>query len=122
MIVTDWQARHGLTASEHQSVFNELTSRGYRLAKITGYELDAGPRYASLWYKHGGSDWQARHGISGTDYQTAITTLGGQGFRPVDLSIWALGCSSACATPTGHRRRRDPRQPAPAHLCRLVGC
>jgi hypothetical protein len=61
MIVTDWQARHGLTATEHQTAFNQLTSRGYRLVKITGYTLSGGPRFGSIWNKQGGSDWQARH-------------------------------------------------------------
>jgi hypothetical protein len=75
MIVTDWQGRHGLTAAEHQTTFNQLASLGYRLVKITGYALGGGPRFASIWYKQGGSAWQARHGISGDDYQTAITTL-----------------------------------------------
>jgi CubicO group peptidase (beta-lactamase class C family) len=91
MIVTDWQARHGLTSAAHQTEFNQLTNRGYRMVKITGYELDSEPCYASIWNKQGGSDWQARHGISGADYQTAITTLSGQGFRPVDLSIFRSG-------------------------------
>jgi CubicO group peptidase (beta-lactamase class C family) len=91
MIVTDWQARHGLTATEHQTAFNQLTSRGYRLVKITGYTLSGGPRFGSIWNKQGGSDWQARHGISGAEYQTAITALAGQGFRPVDLSIFRSG-------------------------------
>jgi len=91
MIVTDWQARHGLTPAAHQAEFNLLTNRGYRLVKIAGYELDGEPRFASIWNKQGGSEWQARHGISGADYQTAITNLSGQGFRPVDLSVFRSG-------------------------------
>lgn len=41
MIVTDWQARHGLTAADHQAAFDQLTARGYRLLKISGYVLAA---------------------------------------------------------------------------------
>ena len=91
MIVTDWQARHGLTANQHQAEFDALTGRGYRLAKIAGYPLGGEPRYASIWFMQGGSDWQARHGISAADYQTAITEFGARGFRPVDLSVFGLG-------------------------------
>jgi CubicO group peptidase (beta-lactamase class C family) len=91
MIVTDWQARHGLSGAEHQTAFDELTGRGYRLVKISGYEFGGEPRYASIWYQQGGSAWQARHGISGADYQAAISTLDAQGFRPVDLSVFRVG-------------------------------
>ena len=91
MIITDWQARHGLTASEHQTEFDRLTGLGYRLIKISGYELGAQPRFASVWAVQGGSAWQARHGISAAEYQSAVTSLGGSGFRPVDLSVFRSG-------------------------------
>jgi hypothetical protein len=91
VIITDWQARHGLTAAEHQAEFDRLTGRGYRLLKIAGYELGATPRFASIWAIQGGSAWQARHGISGNDYQAAVTALRNDGFRPVDLSVFRSG-------------------------------
>ncbi len=91
MIVTEWQAHHGLTAEQHQTELNRLAGLGFRLSKISGYSIGGQPRYASVWVKQGGSDWQARHGISETQYQQAITQLGSQGFRPVDLSIFRAG-------------------------------
>jgi CubicO group peptidase (beta-lactamase class C family) len=91
MIVTEWQARHGLTAEQHQTEFNRMAGLGFRLSKISGYSIGGQPRYASVWVKQGGSDWQARHGISSTQYQQVITQLGSQGFRPVDLSIFRAG-------------------------------
>src|SRR4051812_22950523 len=91
MIVTDWQARHGLTAAEHQTAFTQLTARGYRLIKIAGYELQNQPRFASIWNKQEGSAWQARHALSPAAYQAAVTTLRGQGFRPVDISVFRSG-------------------------------
>ncbi|MGC0372716.1 serine hydrolase [Streptomyces sp. SAI-229] len=91
MIITDWQARHALTAAEHQAEFDRLTGRGYRLLKIAGYELGSTPRFASVWAIQDGSAWQARHGISANDYQTAVTALSRDGFRPVDLSVFRTG-------------------------------
>ncbi|MDT0453113.1 serine hydrolase [Streptomyces hesseae] len=91
MIVTDWQARHGLTAADHQAEFDRLTSNGYRLLKIAGYEFGGAPRFASIWAVQGGSGWQARHGISADDYQAAVTALSRDGFRPVDLSVFRSG-------------------------------
>ena len=91
MIVTEWQAHHGLTAAQHQTEFTRLTGLGFRLSKISAYALGGQPRYASIWAKQAGSDWQARHGLSAAQYQQAVTELGAQGFRPVDLSIVRAG-------------------------------
>ncbi|MFE7136044.1 serine hydrolase [Streptomyces sp. NPDC057638] len=91
MIVTDWVVRHALTAAEHQAEFTSLSSRGYRPLRIAGYELGAQPRYASVWAVQGGSDWRARHGMTVTDYQAAITAQSAEGFRPVDLSVFRSG-------------------------------
>ena len=88
MIITDWQARHGLTASAYQSEFDALAERGYRLVKVSGYELNDEPRYAGIWYMQNGNRWQARHGLSEADYQAAMDTLRRDGYRPVDVSVF----------------------------------
>jgi len=88
MIVTDWQARHGLTAEAYQTEFDQLVSKGYRLIKVSGYDLENEPRYAGIWYMQQGNRWQARHGISEADYQVAIDTLGREGYRPTDISVF----------------------------------
>ena len=61
MIVTDWQARHGPSASAYQNHFDQLASQGYRLVKVSGYGENQQPRYAGIWYRGGGNRWQARH-------------------------------------------------------------
>ncbi|GAA2743744.1 hypothetical protein GCM10010440_24440 [Kitasatospora cinereorecta] len=91
VIVTDWQARHGLSATDHQAAFDRLTGRGYRLLRLTGYELADEARYASIWAVQGGNAWQARHGLPAADYQAAVTALARDGYRPVDLSVCRAG-------------------------------
>jgi CubicO group peptidase (beta-lactamase class C family) len=88
MIITDWQARHGLTAATYQAEFDELTNNGYRLVKVSGYDLNDEPHYAGIWYMQQGNRWQARHGISEADYQTTIDTLRREGYRPIDISVF----------------------------------
>ncbi len=63
MIVTDWQARDGLSAADYQGEFNQLVARGYRLVKVPGYPVGGQARYAGIWYRRGGNAWQARHGL-----------------------------------------------------------
>ncbi len=91
MIVTDWQARHGLSAADYQQQFDLLGSQGYRLVKVTGYSQNNQARFAGVWYKQGGNRWQARHGISAAAYQQAYTDLGPAGYRPTHVSVFSIG-------------------------------
>jgi CubicO group peptidase (beta-lactamase class C family) len=94
MIVTDWQARHGLTGSDYQAAFDELVGRGYRLIKVAGAEQGGTARFSGIWQKRGGCNWQARHGISDGDYQSAVTTLGAAGYRVTHVNAFKLGSST----------------------------
>jgi hypothetical protein len=76
MIITDWQARHGLSGTDYQTAFDELAGRGYRLIKIAGAEQAGDARFSGIWQRRGGTPWQARHGISEADYQSTVTSLG----------------------------------------------
>ena len=80
-VQAQWQARHGLTPAQYQSEFNELSQQGYRLKCVSGY-VDAGSeRYASLWVKESGPEWQARHGLTAAQYQQAFNDFAKQGYR-----------------------------------------
>lgn len=76
-----WQARHGLTAAEYQSTFNDLFKQGYRLKCMSGYMSGGVERYAALWTKEAGPEWQARAGLSEADYQKTFNDLVKQGYR-----------------------------------------
>jgi CubicO group peptidase (beta-lactamase class C family) len=94
MIVVDWQARHGLSDVDYQKTFDELVGRGYRLVKVTGAEQGGAARFAAIWQRRGGNAWQARHGISEADYQTAVTTFGNAGYRVAHVNAFRLGAST----------------------------
>jgi CubicO group peptidase (beta-lactamase class C family) len=91
MIVTDWQARHGLTGSDYQAAFDELVGRGYRLIKVAGADQGGTARFSGIWQKRGGCAWQARHGISAADYQAAVTALGNAGYRVIHVNAFRAG-------------------------------
>ncbi|NEZ41000.1 serine hydrolase [Paenibacillus alvei] len=82
----EWQARHGLSSAQYQAEFNSLVSQGYRLIDINGYSVGGVDRYAAIWEKSPGYEWQARHGLSSADHQTLFTTLASQGYRPICVS------------------------------------
>jgi CubicO group peptidase (beta-lactamase class C family) len=91
MIITEWQARHGLSAADFQQQFDLLASQGYRLVVVAGYAENNQARYAGIWHKRGGNRWQARHGISPAAYQQAVTDLDRDGYRPTHVSVFTMG-------------------------------
>ncbi len=86
-----WQARHGLTPAQYQSTFNTLVGQGYRPVRVRGYTVAGQVYYAAIFQKLSGVAWQARHGLTAAQYQTAFNTYTGQGYRLVDVSGYGLG-------------------------------
>lgn len=88
-----WRARHGLTANQYQSTFDDLTKKGYRLTFVNGYSVGQSVRYAAIWTKTGGPAWRARHGLTASQYQSAVTNLSKKGYSLTHLSAYDLGGS-----------------------------
>ena len=86
-----WQARHGLSASEYQQVFDNLAKKGYRPVEIDGYSVGGEARYAAIWEQKEGPTWVARHGLSARQHQREVSRLTRDGYRPVDLSGYVVG-------------------------------
>src|ERR1700756_832643 len=86
-----WQARHGMTAAQFQSTFDDLFKQGYRLKTISGYESGGSERFAALWVKEAGPAWYARAGLSAADYQKAFDDYAKQGFRLTWVSAHDAG-------------------------------
>ncbi|HET6840565.1 MAG TPA: serine hydrolase [Candidatus Angelobacter sp.] len=80
-LAAQYQARFGLTPSQFQTTFNDLFKQGYRLKTMSGYVSGGSERYGALWTKTGGPAWQARFGLSGTDFQKTFDDLTKQGYR-----------------------------------------
>jgi len=87
----DWVALHGLTSSEFQQEFNNLVGQGYRLKDLSGYAVDNSARYAAIWDKTTGSAWEARHGLTSSEYQQEFNNLVGQGYRLTRINGYEVG-------------------------------
>src|SRR5215469_7604729 len=75
-----WQARHGLTAADYQSTFNQLTAEGYHPVLVNGYATAAGPRFACIFQQGATGPWVARHGLTAAQYQAAFDQFTGEGY------------------------------------------
>jgi len=80
-----WLARHDLTSTEYQQLFNDLSSQGWRLRCVSGYEVGGEARYACIWDQYAGPDWAARHGLDASAYQQAFDEFNSKGFRLIQV-------------------------------------
>jgi hypothetical protein len=85
-----WEARHGLTAEQYQSTFDQFRRDGYRPLQVCGYSQGFGARYAAIWSLIDGPAWEARHGLSAADYQDTFNSLVARGYRLTNISGYAI--------------------------------
>ncbi|MBT9317438.1 hypothetical protein [Leptothoe spongobia] len=81
-----WVARHGMTSSQYQAKFDELTAEGYRLVNVSGYKVGNRNRYAAIWERQSGAAWVARHGMNSSQYQNRFDQYVADGYRLVNVS------------------------------------
>ncbi|WP_435316927.1 serine hydrolase [Haloarchaeobius sp. TZWSO28] len=92
-----WVARHGMTSAQYQTEFSRRAREGYRLTDISGYTVRGQPRFAAIWEKRRGPAWVARHGMTGSQYQTEFSTRSRDGYRLVHVSGYGVGGSAQYA-------------------------
>ncbi len=90
-------AYHNLTGAQHQSRFNDLGSRGYRLTSISIYGDPNDARYAAVWVQQGGAAQRAVHGVTAAGYQAAFDGAVAAGFAPVLVSATGPATSARFA-------------------------
>lgn len=84
-------AHHGLSADQYRLRYDELVGQGYRLVQVNGYTVTRTDRYAVLFEQRAGPPFVADHGLSADQYQQRFNELVGRGFRPVQVSGYAIG-------------------------------
>ena len=100
-----WQARHALTATVFQQIFDDLAGQGFRLTRISGSEAAGEPLYAAIWEKRNGPPWQARHGLTADEYQRAFNDLSARGYRLTHIDACTVDGDAALCRDLGAERR-----------------
>jgi CubicO group peptidase (beta-lactamase class C family) len=85
-----WVAHHAMTAAQYQQQFNAQLQAGYHLVLVGGYPAGNDVHYVAIWEQGAVVPWQARHGLSASDYQQTFSDLRYQGYRPVVVSGYSL--------------------------------
>jgi hypothetical protein len=86
-----WEAPFGLRSAQYEQRFEDLTKRGYRPVRVSGYGIAGQAFYAGIWEQRSGPPWQARHGMTAAEYQRVSDDLKGQGYRLTDVSGYDVG-------------------------------
>jgi len=87
----EWAARHGMSARDYQTAFDDFNKKGFRLMWVSGYAVGNQTKFAAIWQKQGGAAWVAKHNMTAADYQTAFNTYVQQGYRLVHVSGYVVG-------------------------------
>lgn len=76
-----WVGRHGMTASEYQGAFDDLTAEGYYVEYLSVGTIQGGsPRFAAHFVKANGQPaWVAFHGVSNDQVQSKLDEWVNQG-------------------------------------------
>lgn len=74
-------ARHGVRISCYQEEFNDIALAGYR--QVWRQQVDYGSTayVSSIWRPKSGLAWNAKHGLTAADYQSAFNTYTNAGYR-----------------------------------------
>jgi CubicO group peptidase (beta-lactamase class C family) len=83
----EFAAYHGKTAAEHQSQFDNLSKKGFRMISLSAYGPENNARYAAVWIKKAGPAYTAVHGLPIGQYQAWFNKQTEKGFAPVLLSV-----------------------------------
>jgi hypothetical protein len=81
-----------LTAAEYQAFFNDVTGQGYKPVVVCGYSDGAQDLYAAIFRKIPNAlAWEARHGLTPTQYQATFDQLVAEGYRLELVNGYSVG-------------------------------
>ena len=86
-----WAARHNMTGAAYQEEANRLIADGYRITYVDGFNVSGRDRYNAVFEKRSGPPWAARHGLTLSQYQQAVTDFRAQGFRLKVVNGYTVG-------------------------------
>lgn len=81
-----FQAYHGVTSTQHQTHFNNLSAQGFRMISLSVYGDPGDARYAAVWVQRAGAAWVAVHGVNSEGYQSFFNNWTAKGFVPTLVS------------------------------------
>jgi murein DD-endopeptidase MepM/ murein hydrolase activator NlpD len=86
-------ARHGVANANYQDVFNDISAAGYRPVWVDGFDANGSTYFNAIFRPAGNVPWVARHGLTGSQYQSEFNTWIGAGYRVLQVDSYLSGGS-----------------------------
>jgi hypothetical protein len=91
-------AQHGIPASAYQTEFDRIVGSGYRLVWFDGYDVNGKTFFNVIFRPADRTQWVARHGLNGSQYQQEFDKWTQQGFRLMHIESYLSG-DAVCYAP-----------------------
>ena len=72
-------------------VFKLISSSGYRITWIEGFNSDDGVYFNTIWTKNDGIKWKAYHGLTSSGYRRRYGSKLAQGYRLLQVGTYVSG-------------------------------
>jgi hypothetical protein len=81
-------SKHGIPESKYQDEYNKIVQSGYRLVWIDGYDVNGKTYFNVIFRAEDGTPWNARHGLTSSEYQAEFDQQKEAGFRPLQVESY----------------------------------
>lgn len=92
-----WQAKSVLTAAQYQQAFNANAEKKRQLVYLNAYVHGGQPHFSAIWSSKANGAYKARHGLTGSQYQSEWQSATGAGLLTRDVTGYGVGGSARYA-------------------------
>ncbi|MCO7224085.1 hypothetical protein [Pleionea sp. CnH1-48] len=79
--IGSWTISSRLTSSAYQNKVNQQKALGKHPVYLNAYVHNGTPYYTAVFASKPATSWRAKHGLTGSSFQTYFNLYGGQGFK-----------------------------------------
>lgn len=95
--IGSWQAKSQLSGAEYQQAFNANAQAGRQLVYLNAYVHEGQPQFSAIWSSKASGAYKARHGLTGSQYQSEWENTTKAGYLTRDVTGYAAGNSARYA-------------------------
>jgi hypothetical protein len=83
-----WSAKHGLTAAQHQTNFNNMTAAGYRPISVSVVSINGNQQYTVLYRKVNMGSFVLKSSLTSAQYQAEVNANKAAGRQPAYIAAY----------------------------------
>lgn len=87
---TIWESRGNRTPNEFQKDFDNFSNQGYIPTEMYAYTDNGVLKYGSVWQKTSGVQWEARFGLSSSEYQQKFNEMKANNYAPYIVNSYVV--------------------------------